>query len=105
MYDEHIKSRLIKDIRFFREIKDQNDHKVCCVFLVPGLDCYVMTDGYAGFVTTPLHDCLPPVSCVRPPLLLPRNFLSSLGRLKADFWHMVSGTPEMLHSWFPTSSF
>ncbi|XP_054974336.1 WASH complex subunit 4 isoform X2 [Sorex araneus] len=27
MYDEHIKSRLIKDIRFFREIKDQNDHK------------------------------------------------------------------------------
>lgn len=28
MYDEHIKSRLIKDIRFFREVKDQNDHKV-----------------------------------------------------------------------------
>ncbi|KAF3814503.1 hypothetical protein GH733_017661 [Mirounga leonina] len=27
MYDEHIKSRLIKDIRFFREVKDQNDHK------------------------------------------------------------------------------
>ncbi|MEQ2271837.1 WASH complex subunit 4 [Xenotaenia resolanae] len=27
MYDEHIKSRLIKDIRFFREIKDQSDHK------------------------------------------------------------------------------
>ncbi|RXM34723.1 WASH complex subunit 7 [Acipenser ruthenus] len=27
MYDEHIKSRLIKDIRFFREIKDQTDQK------------------------------------------------------------------------------
>ncbi|XP_043943762.1 WASH complex subunit 4 [Protopterus annectens] len=27
MYDEHIKSRLIKDIRFFRETKDQNDQK------------------------------------------------------------------------------
>nr|XP_033806701.1 LOW QUALITY PROTEIN: WASH complex subunit 4 [Geotrypetes seraphini] len=27
MYDEHIKSRLIKDIRFFREVKDQNDQK------------------------------------------------------------------------------
>uniref|UniRef100_A0A8D0GHR3 WASH complex subunit 4 n=1 Tax=Sphenodon punctatus TaxID=8508 RepID=A0A8D0GHR3_SPHPU len=27
MYDEHIKSRLIKDIRLFREVKDQNDHK------------------------------------------------------------------------------
>lgn len=28
MYDEHIKSRLIKDIRFFRETKDQSDQKV-----------------------------------------------------------------------------
>uniref|UniRef100_A0A8C5MSK7 WASH complex subunit 4 n=1 Tax=Leptobrachium leishanense TaxID=445787 RepID=A0A8C5MSK7_9ANUR len=27
MYDEHIKSRLIKDIRYFREVKDQNDQK------------------------------------------------------------------------------
>uniref|UniRef100_A0A8C8LNW8 WASH complex subunit 4 n=1 Tax=Oncorhynchus tshawytscha TaxID=74940 RepID=A0A8C8LNW8_ONCTS len=27
MYDEHIKSRLIKDIRFFRETKDQSDQK------------------------------------------------------------------------------
>ncbi|KTF76376.1 hypothetical protein cypCar_00045650, partial [Cyprinus carpio] len=27
MYDEHIKSRLIKDIRFFRETKDQTDQK------------------------------------------------------------------------------
>ncbi|XP_078530725.1 WASH complex subunit 4 isoform X1 [Lissotriton helveticus] len=27
MYDEHIKSRLIKDIRYFRENKDQNDQK------------------------------------------------------------------------------
>ncbi|XP_067860697.1 WASH complex subunit 4 [Heptranchias perlo] len=27
MYDEHIKSRLIKDIRFFKETKDQNDQK------------------------------------------------------------------------------
>ncbi|XP_039617760.1 WASH complex subunit 4 [Polypterus senegalus] len=27
MYDEHIKSRLIKDIRFFREMKDQIDQK------------------------------------------------------------------------------
>lgn len=28
MYDEHIKSRLIKDIRFFKETKDQSDQKV-----------------------------------------------------------------------------
>ena len=34
MYDEHIKSRLIKDIRFFREIKDQNDHKVFHIFFL-----------------------------------------------------------------------
>ncbi|KAG7274770.1 hypothetical protein CRUP_015757 [Coryphaenoides rupestris] len=27
MYDEHIKSRLIKDIRFFRETKDESDQK------------------------------------------------------------------------------
>ncbi|XP_048863417.1 WASH complex subunit 4 isoform X1 [Brienomyrus brachyistius] len=27
MYDEHIKSRLIKDMRFFRETKDQSDQK------------------------------------------------------------------------------
>ncbi|XP_073476379.1 WASH complex subunit 4 isoform X1 [Aquarana catesbeiana] len=27
MYDEHIKSRLIKDIRHFREVKDQNEQK------------------------------------------------------------------------------
>lgn len=27
MYDEHIKSRLIKDIRYFRETKDQSDQK------------------------------------------------------------------------------
>lgn len=31
MYDEHIKSRLIKDIRFFRETKDQSDQKVRAV--------------------------------------------------------------------------
>ena len=36
MYDEHIKSRLIKDIRFFREIKDQNDHKVFYMFFWKG---------------------------------------------------------------------
>ena len=35
MYDEHIKSRLIKDIRFFRETKDQSDQKVR-FFFCPG---------------------------------------------------------------------
>lgn len=64
MYDEHIKSRLIKDIRFFREIKDQNDHKVCCVFL--GTWIWLLCNDRCLCWALLLHlfrDCLPLVSC------------------------------------------
>ena len=47
MYDEHIKSRLIKDIRFFRETKDQSDQKVG-----KGSVCVQMNVLWKDFLTT-----------------------------------------------------
>lgn len=47
MYDEHIKSRLIKDIRFFKETKDQNDQKVSAELQDNILDlCSAVCVGY-----------------------------------------------------------
>ncbi|EMP29886.1 WASH complex subunit 7 [Chelonia mydas] len=85
MYDEHIKSRLIKDIRFFREVKDQNDHKTNTAATRKPVET-------RGFSDTRIHRW-PPPQC-RPGLSFHSSAEESLWQLDSVLTDLTRNSAE-----------